>query len=190
MPSRLPQTGSPSTKALLGGVALALAVASCGSGSDGVEAEGAWARTSPMMADAAAAYMVLSSDEAVTLVSASVPADVAGRVEFHETVPVDHSMDDDAMEDDAMEDDSMDDEAMDDDAMEDGDMGEMAMTMQPIETIDIEAGGDVTLEPGGLHLMMLDLPDPLEEGESFDVTFTDEDGETFTVSVEVRTEAP
>lgn len=185
MPTHLPQIGRRPAKALLGGLALALAAAACGSDGGGVDAEGAWARTSPMMADAAAAYMVLSSDEAVSLVSASVPSDVAGRVEFHETVPVDeadgHDHDDEHGDHD---------DEHGDHEMEDGEMGEMAMTMQPIDTIDISAGGEVTLEPGGLHLMMLDLPDPLEEGETFDVTFTDDAGEEFTVSVEVRSEAP
>ena len=42
-----------------------------------------------MSAEAGAAYMVLSSDEAVSIVSASTPADVAGTVEIHETVAVD-----------------------------------------------------------------------------------------------------
>ena len=41
-----------------------------------VEASAAWARTSPAMADSGAAYMVLTSDDAVTLVSVSVPAEV------------------------------------------------------------------------------------------------------------------
>ena len=60
---------------------------------------------SPAMADSGAAYMVLTSDEAITLVSVSVPAEVAGRAEIHEVVPVGDSMsnDDDSMSDDEMD---------------------------------------------------------------------------------------
>ena len=167
--------------------AIALFGAACGSDSGGVEATGAWARPSPMMADAGAAYMVLSSDEAVSVVSAAAPSDVAGRVELHETVAVEDSMNDDEMAmDDEME------EGMGDEEMEDGHegMGDMAMTMQPVASIDIPAGGEAVLEPGGLHVMLLDLPEPLEIGDEFELTFTQDDGDEFSVTVEVRDDAP
>lgn len=167
--------------------ALALLAGACGSdaASGGVEATGAWARTSPMMADAGAAYMTLSSDEAVTIVSASVPAEIAGMTEIHETVPMDAH--DDSMSDDSMSDDAMsDDESM----SEDSGMADMAMMMQPVDSLEIPAGGQVTLAPGGLHVMLLELVAPLESGDTFDITFTEDDGDEFTVTVEVRDEAP
>ncbi|MFN7710217.1 MAG: copper chaperone PCu(A)C [Holosporales bacterium] len=37
--------------------------------------------------------------------------------------------------------------------------------MRPIEAIDIPAGGTVLLESGGLHIMLLDLKQPLEKGQ-------------------------
>lgn len=182
-----------------GVAAIALLGAACGSSSGGVEATGAWARTSPMMADAGAAYMVLSSDEAVTIVSASVPAEVAGKVEIHEVVPVESSMESD-MEDGSMESDDMEHEGeMDEDSMggddmegegEMGQMSEMPMMMQEVPSLQIPAGGSVTLEPGGYHVMLLELPDALETGEKFEVTFTQDDGESFSVEVEVREDAP
>ncbi|MGB5756303.1 MAG: copper chaperone PCu(A)C [Acidimicrobiales bacterium] len=175
---------SRSLSMLVSGVLmLGLIGTACGSDdAGGVVAGDAWARTSPMSAEAGAAYMVLSSDEAVSIVSASAPADVAGTVELHETVAVDP---DGNME----EGESMDDE----ESMEGGDdqaMGDVPMTMRQVPSIDIPAGGEVVLEPGGLHLMLLDLPDPLEEGETFDLTLTTDAGDEITVPVEVRSEAP
>ncbi|MEL6982053.1 MAG: copper chaperone PCu(A)C [Actinomycetota bacterium] len=189
-------TPSPRFRLVAGAAGLALVAAACGSDSGGVEASGAWARTSPMNAEAGAAYMVLSSDEQVTITSAEVSSDVAGRVELHETVPVEHDMDDmddgDTMEEDAMAEGDMADGDMDEgegDAMED--MGDMAMTMQELtDGLVIPADGEVALEPGGLHLMMLDLAAPLESGDTFDLTLNTDDGESITVSVEVRDDAP
>lgn len=163
------------SRTILGAVAIATALAAAGCGDDaagGVEVSGAWARTSPMMADAGAAYMTIASDEAVSIVSVLVPADVAGTVELHETVPVDGTHDD-AGDDGAME------EPMD-----------QAMTMQQVDSIDVPAGGSVSLAPGGLHVMMLDLPDPLELGETFDLVLVTATGDEVTVPIEVRDQAP
>ena len=68
--------------------------------------------------------------------------------------------------------------------------GEIAMTMQEVAAIALPAGETVSLEPGGLHVMLLDLPEPLEAGEEFELTLTLEDGEELVVGVEVRDEAP
>ena len=178
----------PHTKLGVVVIAAALVASACGGddGSAGVEVSGAWARTSPMMADAGAAYMTIESDEPISIVSVSAPADVAGVAELHETVPVDGSHDDST--DDAMDDEVMDDDAMDDDAMDEP--MDQAMTMQQVSSIDVPAGGSVSLEPGGLHVMMLDLPDPLELGETFDLVLTTATGEEIIVAIEVRDQAP
>lgn len=39
------------------------------------------------------------------------------------------------------------------------------MKMRPVETIPVPAGETVTLEPGGLHIMFIQLAKPLTEGE-------------------------
>ena len=44
------------------------------------------------------------------------------------------------------------------------------MSMSPVASITVPAGGDVVLEPGGYHLMLVDLPEPLAEGDSVDLT--------------------
>ena len=160
--------------------ALALIAAACGGGDEGVSVEGAWARTSPMSAEAGAAYFQISSDADDVLIGASVDASVAGKVEIHETR---------MMEMEEME--EMDGDAMDDE----GDAGAMegmgdVMQMVEVGRIALPAGETVSLEPGGLHLMLLDLPDALEMGETFDITLDFESGSSEIVNVEVRDSAP
>jgi len=151
-----------------------LALAACG-GDDPITIEGQWARTSPAMASMGAAYMDITSSEDDQLVGVSVPASIAARAEIHEMVPADMAMDD-----------SMD-ESMDDGEM-DMDMG--AMVMQQIMALDLPAGETVSLEPGGYHVMLIDLAEPLAEGDTFNVTLDFAEADDLTVEVVVRTEAP
>lgn len=51
--------------------------------------------------------------------------------------------------------------------------------------LDIPAGSTVALAPGGLHLMFLDLPAPLTEGQTFDLTLTFKTAGTIIVPVTV-----
>lgn len=44
--------------------------------------------------------------------------------------------------------------------------------MGPAGAITIPAGSEVSLKPGGLHVMMMKLKQPLEKGESLDLTLT------------------
>jgi periplasmic copper chaperone A len=41
------------------------------------------------------------------------------------------------------------------------------MRMRPVEALEIPAQGEAVLEPGGLHVMLVGLRAPLEEGGSF-----------------------
>ena len=167
---------------------LALLLAACGGG-EAVTADGAWARTSPMMASAGAVYMDLTSDEADRLVGASVDSSIAAATEVHETVEVGAHMGDDEMGDDEMGDGEMD-EGMSDDGDGSGMEGMGAMTMQEVEAIELSAGDTVNLEPGGYHIMLLDLVEPLEVGDTFDVTLDFETADDLVVTVEVRDSAP
>ena len=168
--------------------------AGCGSddGGDGASVDGAWARTSPMMADAGAAYMDITADADAELVGVSVDSEVAVTAELHETVRVKvGEMADDEMADDDMADDEMaDDGEMADEEMADD--GEMAgtMTMQEVTSISLPAGETVSLEPGGYHVMLLELAEPLELGATFEVTLEFDTGDDMVVEVEVRDEAP
>jgi copper(I)-binding protein len=147
--------------------------------------------------DTSAVYMVITGgDEADALVAASVPADVAGTVEIHETVAADG----DAMGgEDSMDGDMTTTTMMDGDmtttTMMDGDMttttmgGEMGggmMTMQPVESIEVPADGSVALEPGGYHVMLLDVKKELVPGDTIEVTLTFERAGEVTVTADVR----
>lgn len=169
-------------------VAIGLSTASCGSGdaADGdVSVSRAWARTSPDMASAGVAYMELESASADRLVSASVEPRIAAAVEIHEVVPVEtgEAVGQTMSEDAAMSDDG---EMPDDDGMSD-----MPMTMRELAGgLELPVGEPVVLAPGGYHLMLLDLAEPLELGSSFDLTLDFEIAGTRTVAVEVRDDAP
>lgn len=61
------------------------------------------------------------------------------------------------------------------------------MKMRAIDGgLPLEAGKTVELKPGGYHVMLIDLPKPLKEGEKvpLTLTFTDAEGKTFDVAVE------
>jgi hypothetical protein len=60
------------------------------------------------------------------------------------------------------------------------------MTMKPVESIELPANTEVVLKPGGLHIMLIDLVEPLKVGSSFELTLRFEKAGTMTVSVPVR----
>jgi periplasmic copper chaperone A len=156
----------------------ALGLAACGgddagndAGNGGTTADGtgrvtvsnAWARTSPMSASVGALYMTVEADVDDQLQAVTVDPSVAARTEIHETATATPTTDDTA--------------------------GGM-MTMREIGSLDLPAGERVELRPGGYHVMLLDLAEPLVVGESFDVTLEFADAEPVTVTVEIRDEAP
>lgn len=61
------------------------------------------------------------------------------------------------------------------------------MTMRPVDGIEIPAGGEVELKPGGLHIMFLELSGTKKDGERFAGTLTFE--KAGTVDVEFSVEA-
>ncbi|MEZ5439982.1 MAG: copper chaperone PCu(A)C [Lysobacterales bacterium] len=64
--------------------------------------------------------------------------------------------------------------------------GEM-MRMRPLpDGIEIPAGGEVSLAPGGMHLMLLDLPAPLLAGESVPLTLQFDQAGAQTVELTIR----
>lgn len=150
-----------------------------------LELTGVWARQSPMGTSAGAVYLTITSPIDDALIGVSVPATVAGAAEIHETVMAD------------------------DETTTTGDMGgdaEMttttaamgestettmgggsdSMTMEPVDSIELPAGEAVALEPGGFHIMLLDLAEPLELGQSIEVTLTFEKAGDKTVTADVR----
>jgi copper(I)-binding protein len=166
-----------------------LALAACG-GDDAVSVDEPWARSTTAAQANGAVYFELTVDHDDTLVGASVPASVAGEAQIHEVVEAD--MDDESMDD--MDDESMDD--MDDESMDDmdgADQGGMApgMMMREVEGgIELTADESVTFEPGGYHVMLLDLAEPLEVGDEFELTLEFADNDDVTITVPVEETAP
>jgi len=141
---------------------LGLIAAGCGGGDD-LSIDGQWARNSPMRADRGAVYMNIESADGDRLLSASVDSSISASVEVHETVPVEG---------------------------EETEEGMAMMMMQEVEAIELAAGETVSLKPGGLHIMLIDITAPLEIGQKFDVTLDFENAGPTVVEVEVLEEAP
>jgi hypothetical protein len=62
------------------------------------------------------------------------------------------------------------------------------MRMREIEAIEVPAGQTVKLEPGGLHVMFMELKAPLKSGSSFPLTLRFEKGGEVTVQMNVMTQ--
>lgn len=143
----------------------------------------AWAR---QVQDRGAVYMVIKGgSESDALLSASVPEDVAGVVELHETVG---GMGDDSHDGGASTtvpgSSGMHDDSMDATTTVPGSSG--MMHMQPVDRIEVPAGRTVELKPGGLHIMLMDVKRTLEPGETIEVTLQFEKAGTQSVTAEVR----
>src|ERR1700730_2713370 len=65
-------------------------------------------------------------------------------------------------------------------------MAGMVMKMRPIAGLDIPAGQPIALKPGGEHIMLIGLQQPLHEGQSFTLTLNFEKAGARTVSVAVE----
>ncbi|MEZ5222697.1 MAG: copper chaperone PCu(A)C [Ilumatobacteraceae bacterium] len=154
--------------------------------------DGAWARTSPMMASAGAAYMTITSPTDDALIRASVDPSVAGVVELHETRMVEGDMGGMDMTETTMGGMDMTETTMGGMDMTETTMGEMApaMEMVPVQQIDLAAGEPVALAPGGLHIMLLELAGPLEVGTTIQITLEFANAGSLVVDVPVLDEAP
>lgn len=64
------------------------------------------------------------------------------------------------------------------------------MRMRKIEQIDLPAGATTTLEPGGLHVMLIGLKQPLQAGSQIGLTLQYADGTEQSVEVPVQMAMP
>ena len=62
------------------------------------------------------------------------------------------------------------------------------MTMGSAGEIHIPSKGKATLEPGGLHLMLMDLKKPLNKGDQVPLTLNFQGGNNIVVNADVREE--
>lgn len=64
------------------------------------------------------------------------------------------------------------------------------MKMQQIDSLQVPAAGTLEFKPGGNHLMLFGLKQPLVAGESFPVTLHFESGAEITTEVSIEEDAP
>ncbi|MCL5050690.1 MAG: copper chaperone PCu(A)C [Firmicutes bacterium] len=60
------------------------------------------------------------------------------------------------------------------------------MRMEAMDALIIPAGSEVTLQPGGYHLMLMGLSSPLKVGEEYDLVLIFSDGDVLELKVPVK----
>jgi len=137
-------------------IGVGLVVAACGGG-DSIQVEDAWARTSASMQDTGAVYMtIVGGAETDDLIGVSVDSSVAEMAQLHMT------------------------------EMAEGDDGSEVMSMHPVDEIAIAPGEQVSFGPGGYHIMLMPLAEPLVNGSEFDLVLDFTNAGSITITVEVR----
>lgn len=172
-----------------------------GSMMEGMVVEDAWCRESPMVDGAGACYATLvnHTDEDDGLVGVTVSSSVAGDAQIHNTVSATDDTMADGMTGSSMADDmagDMKDDMGSDDMHSSGsadDMGSTGssmmddmMTMVEVDEIEVPAGETVMLKPGGYHIMLMELAEPLEAGSTIELTLEFHESGSQKVTFEVR----
>lgn len=154
-----------------------------------VEVSDAWARATTPTQDSGAIYMTIRSESDDSLIKAEVPASVAGVTEIHETTEVGGSASEDENAEDSGHEAGMEGDSghMGEEAHGDDHSGPM-MKMQEVGEIDLPAGETVRLEPGGFHIMLMELKGQIEAGDTISVTLTFEKAGEVEVDATARDE--
>lgn len=143
-------------------------LAACGSDEPTeLAATGAWARPTPTGAANGVVYLTLTTDVDDVLVAARVPAEIAAEAQLHQTIVEgggSHS--------------------------HGGGGGGESMSMGEVEGLDVAAGDELVFEPGGNHVMLVDLADELVLGEEFVLILTLASERTLDVPVVVADNPP
>ena len=128
-------------------------VSACGGASGRLAVQDAWARPTAAGNNGAVYMLVSNGGSDDVLLGAST--DLARAVEIHQTMAMDDDVD-----------------MGDEEGMDHSDMGmDMdAMQMAPVASLEIPAGEEVIIAPGGYHVMLVDLQTDLVAGESFTIT--------------------
>jgi hypothetical protein len=146
-------------------IVVALLVAACsGGGAGGITTSGAWARTSPMVAGAGAANVTIQNGGSAADALVGARSTVAKSTEVHETYALESAMP----------------------GQSTGMGGSPMMGMRRIDRVEIPAGGTLELKPGGYHIMLIELTQPLEVGQQIEITLVFEKAGEVRVTAEVR----
>jgi hypothetical protein len=65
-------------------------------------------------------------------------------------------------------------------------MDNNVMKMRPLAAVDVKAGGQAELKPGGMHIMLIGLKAPLKVGDKFPVTLSFEHAGKIEIMVTVE----
>ena len=188
------------TRTLVASLAAVLALgglAACGSdskgsgssatttGSGGVAVTAAWARESAMSSGDGALYFTLTNGGKVDdeLTAVSVPTDLASSAQMHETVETSGDMSTGTSEGALSTRATV---GLVHETTETTMAGDGMMTMKEVTSVTVPAGGTVTFEPGGYHVMLIELAKPLTIGQTFAVTLTFAKAGTIEVTATVR----
>lgn len=60
------------------------------------------------------------------------------------------------------------------------------MKMRAVESLDLPEGGKIEMKPGGLHIMLMGLNRPLEEGQIVPITLVFESGKEILVETPLQ----
>jgi copper(I)-binding protein len=60
------------------------------------------------------------------------------------------------------------------------------MKMREVQSIDINANGQIELKPGSYHIMLIGMKNPLKEGDTVPITLTFDDGRKKQIAAPVR----
>ncbi len=135
--------------------------------SQNLRVENAWVRLVP--GKTTAAYMVLINTGARPVRVLSVSSPAAARGELHQTQFVDPN------------------DHLGMDHSYNPEMRGLEVTgMRPVKELVVPARGRLELKPGGLHLMLIDVRQPLRQGQQVRLTLRLQGGQTLHVDAVVR----
>ncbi len=133
----------------------------------GLRVENAWIRLVP--GKTTAAYMVLVNTGARPIRVLGVGSPIAARGELHQTQFVDPN------------------DHLGMDHSHTPEMKGLEVTgMRPVKELLVPARGRLELKPGGIHLMLIDVRQPLRQGQQVRLTLRLEGGRTLNVDAVVR----
>ncbi len=153
-------------------------LAACGSDSVGEDASRSvaevsvssiWSRTSPTVNAPGVVYFDIISSEGDSLLGVTVGTDIAADAQLHQTrIGGNNGAE----------------------STEDQEMGAMNMTMVRVDAVSLPAGQAISFKPGSYHVMLLDLVNPLQAGQEFELTFHFDNAGDLTLPVTVRDTPP
>ena len=148
-----------------------------------------WARPGTSGGNSAVYMTITAGAEEDHLVKATIPTDIVGTVELHETTTTPSG---DMEGSGSMESTTTMAGAMESTTTMAGDggstttMGGGMMGMQPVDEITIDADTTLELKPGGYHVMLIGLKQDLKVGDTIPVTLEFEHSGEVKVTAEVR----